>query len=40
MRDRRMIAGDVVRRIGRALRQMLSAAFAVGANTNSVGEYQ
>jgi hypothetical protein len=38
-RDRRMMA-DVVRRIGKALRQMQGAGIVVGTKTRSMGEYQ
>ena len=37
-RDRRMMA-DVVRRIGKALRQMQSAGVVHGTRTKSMGEY-
>jgi hypothetical protein len=37
-RDRRMMA-DVVRRIGRALRQMQDAKLVIGTKTKSMGEY-
>lgn len=37
-RDRRMM-GDVVKRIGKALRQMQSAGLVAGTRTRSMGEY-
>jgi hypothetical protein len=37
-RDRRMMA-DVVRRIGKALRQMQGSGMVVGTKTKSMGEY-
>ena len=37
-RDRRMMA-DVVRRIGKALRQMKASKLVVGTKTKSMGEY-
>lgn len=37
-RDRRMMS-DVVRRIGKALRQMQAAELVVGTKTKSMGEY-
>jgi len=37
-RDRRMVS-DVVRRIGKALRQMQDAKLIVGTKTKSMGEY-
>jgi hypothetical protein len=38
-RDRRMMA-DVVRRIGKALRQMQTSSLVVGTRSKNMGEYQ